>query len=46
LIETAKLNDIDPHAWLADALDRIADTRQRELAAFLPWNWRRMQAAA
>jgi transposase len=40
LIETAKLNGIDPQAWLADVLARIADHRITDLAALLPWNWR------
>jgi transposase len=40
LIQTAKLNDIDPQAWLADVLARIADHKITELAALLPWNWR------
>ena len=31
LIQTAKLNDIDPQAWLADVLGRIADTPQTRL---------------
>jgi transposase len=39
LIQTAKLNDIDPQAWLADVLARIADTPQTKLAELLPWNW-------
>lgn len=39
LIHTAKLNGVDPHAWLADVLKRIADHRIRDLAALLPWNW-------
>jgi transposase len=39
LIETAKLNDIDPQAWLADVLARIADHKITDLAALLPWNW-------
>ena len=41
LIATAKLNDVDPQAWLADVLARIADTPQSRLADLLPWNWRR-----
>ena len=41
LIHTAKLNDIDPQAWLADVLARIADHKITDLAALLPWNWRR-----
>ena len=41
LIQTAKINDVDPHAWLADVLARIADHKNTDLAALLPWNWRR-----
>lgn len=40
LIVTAKLNDIDPRAWLADVLARIADHPVRRLDDLLPWNWR------
>jgi len=39
LIHTAKLNDIDPQAWLADVLARINDHNIHDLAALLPWNW-------
>lgn len=39
LIHTAKLNAIDPQAWLADVLGRIADHRLSDLAALLPWHW-------
>ena len=39
LIGTAKLSDVDPQAWLADVLGRIADTPQFELGELLPWNW-------
>jgi len=39
LIQTAKLNNIDPQAWLADVLARIADHKITDLAALLPWNW-------
>ena len=39
LIGTAKLNDIDPQAWLADVLTRIADTPQTWLDELLPWHW-------
>ncbi|NDV89506.1 IS66 family transposase [Aurantimonas aggregata] len=39
LIATAKLNDIDPQAWLADVLARIADTPQTRLGELLPWDW-------
>lgn len=40
LIMTAKLNDIDPQAWLADVLSRIADTPVTKLAELLPWQWK------
>jgi transposase len=40
LIETAKLNDIDPQAWLADVLARLPDHPARRIAELLPWNWR------
>jgi hypothetical protein len=39
LIATAKLNNIDPQAWLADVLRRIADHPARRLNELLPWNW-------
>ena len=39
LIGTARLNDVDPQAWLADVLGRIADTPQTRLDELLPWNW-------
>lgn len=39
LIATAKLNDVDPQAWLADVLARIADTPASRLDELLPWNW-------
>ncbi len=39
LIQTAKLNGVDPQAWLADILARIADHPARRLDALLPWNW-------
>jgi transposase len=39
LIETAKLNGIDPQAWLADVLARIADHPAKRIGDLLPWNW-------
>ena len=39
LIASAKLNDIDPRAWLADVLARIADHPASRLHELLPWNW-------
>jgi len=39
LIVTAKLNDVDPQAWLADVLARIATHPAHRLDELLPWNW-------
>ena len=44
LIATAKLNDVDPRAWLADVIARIADHPVRRLHELLPWNWRATRA--
>jgi transposase len=46
LIMTAKLNDIDPQAWLADALARIAEHPAQRLDEFLPWNWHSLRTPA
>ena len=46
LIGTAKLNDIDPQAWLADVLGRIAELPQSRLPELLPWNWKARQHPA
>jgi transposase len=39
IIETAKLNDLNPQAYLADILDRIHDHKINRLNELLPWNW-------
>jgi transposase len=39
LIVTAKMNDVDPQAWLADLLARIATHPAHRLDELLPWNW-------
>ena len=39
LIETAKLNDVDPQAWLADVLARLPDHPAKRIDELLPWNW-------
>jgi len=39
LIQTAKMNDVDPQAWLADVLAGIAGMTQGGLNELLPWNW-------
>jgi hypothetical protein len=40
LVMTARLNDIDPQAWLADVFARIAEIPQNRLHELLPWNWK------
>jgi transposase len=40
LIVSCKMNDIDPHAWLADVLDRIAAHPAHRIDELLPWNWK------
>lgn len=39
LIESCKLNDVDPRAWLADVLSRLPDHPASRIAELLPWNW-------
>lgn len=48
LLQTAKLNEVDPLAWLTDVLERVVSgrTRQNQLATLLPWNWKAARAPA
>lgn len=39
LVKTAKLNGLDPEAYLRDILTRIADHKINRVAELLPWNW-------
>ena len=41
LVQTAKLNAVDPLAWLTDVLERIVSGRTKinALHTLLPWNW-------
>jgi transposase len=39
LIETAKLNGIDPQAWLTDVLSRITDHKITKLDELMPWRY-------
>jgi len=45
LIVTAKLNEVDPQAWLADVLARIAEHPASKIDDLLPWNWQPRSAA-
>lgn len=46
LIETARLNDIDPEAWLADIIARIADHPINQIDDLLPWKWQKQTPRA
>jgi transposase len=39
IVETAKMNGLDPQAYLADILDRINDQKINRLDELLPWSW-------
>jgi hypothetical protein len=41
LIQTARLNDVDPQVWLADVFARIPAHPHNRLHELLPWNWKR-----
>ena len=43
LIVSCKMNDVDPHAWLADVLDRIAAYPAHRIDELLPWNWKMLR---
>ena len=44
LMVTAKMNDVDPQAWLADVLARIADHPASRIDELLPWDWKGQKA--
>lgn len=48
LIQTAKLNGVEPMAWLTDVLERVVSgrTKIRDLHTLLPWNWQGRSGAA
>ena len=45
LIETCKLCDVDPRAWLADILSRLQNYPANRIHDLLPWNWRNPSSA-
>ena len=46
LIITCKLNDVDPQAWLADVLARIAEHPIHKIAELMPWSWKPLDASS
>ena len=48
LVTTAKLNGVEPLAWLTDVLERMVSgrTKAHELERLLPWNWKAERLAA
>lgn len=48
LIQTAKLNNVEPLAWLTDALKRIVSgqIKRNQLETLLPWNWKQQDEIA
>jgi transposase len=46
LIQTCRLNGVDPHAWLRDVITRISDHPQSRLHELLPWHWKRLREDA
>jgi transposase len=39
IIETAKMNGLDPQAYLSDVIARISDHKINRIDELLPWNW-------
>jgi transposase len=48
LVATAKLNGVEPQAWLTDVLERMLSgrTKAHELERLLPWTWKAEQLTA
>jgi transposase len=48
LVATAKLNGVEPLAWLTDTLERMVSgrTKANELERLLPWAWKAEQLEA
>jgi transposase len=45
MIQTCRLNEVDPHAWLRDIIALISDHPQTRLNELLPWEWKARQAS-
>jgi len=44
LIETCRMNDVDPRAWLADVIARLPSHPARRIDELLSWHWKTAQA--
>jgi transposase len=44
-IQTCKLNDVDPQAWLTFVLAKLPDHPAKKIDVLLPWNWKAAKAA-
>jgi transposase len=40
LVQTCRLNDVDPRAWLADVLARLPDHPAKCVSELTPWAWK------
>ena len=40
LVQTCRLNDVDPQAWLADVLGRLPDHPAKRVSELTPWAWK------
>ncbi len=40
LVQTCRLNNVDPHAWLADVLARLPDPPAKRVSELTPWTWK------
>jgi transposase len=45
LVQTCRLNDVDPRAWLADVLARLPDHSVQRVSELMPWAWKATRAA-
>ncbi len=45
MVTTCRFNNVDPKAWLADVLTRIADLPASRLHELLPWEWKLLRRA-
>ena len=42
IIETCKLNGVEPFAYLCDVLEKLPTWPNKRLHELLPWNWKKL----